>query len=283
MANGDGGSVAQNPFHQSTLFWGCVSAVIAIVIAVVVAMIKDVRWLLFVAWPFATIAVLEFARTWSSPKRIRWITAVGGIASAVGLVGLYLWLAPESSRAPSAQSGPQAAALSGTPKGPEGPPSVLHRHYTPSDRERLSAVLYDLHTLLNETVMPAQLQVHQTLSEVPALVRSQGMQTAKARLSNLGTVFTDARDDYIRRFKSGSHYYADEIEDITSNKDELNAEIVALDKFIAVLSALPENAQPNLIELMKPYEASLRDANVSVGNWVVRCNERIKAKRDALQ
>jgi hypothetical protein len=126
--------------------------------------------------------------------------------------------------------------------------------------------------------MPAQLEVHQTLSELPASVRVRGTQTIKAKLSALRAVFADARNDYISRFKSGSHYYADEIEDITSNKDELMGEIAALNKYIAVLSALPENAPQNLIELMEPYEISLRDANSDLGSWVSRCNQRIQGE-----
>jgi hypothetical protein len=244
------------------------------------ALVISVRW---------TMWAMTIEHPW-------WVRAVAGaiLGAAIlgGLPALWKWSKEkELAHSPStvgAPAQPEQTASAGSLAAGSKVPSVeavgsLHRHYSSMDRDRLSAVLFDLHTLLNETVMPAQLEVHQTLSEFPALVRSQGMQTAKARLSASRTVFTDARNDYIRRFKSGSHYYADEIEDITSNKDEMNAEIVALDRYIEVLSALPENAQQNLIELMKPYEVSLRDANGSLGNWVVRCNERIKAKRDALQ
>src|SRR6266446_944198 len=82
-------------WHQSALFWGCISAVVAIVIAVLVAMLKDVRGLLFFAWPFAAIAVWEFARTWGSAGHVKWITAGGSLVAAIALFGLYLGLAPE--------------------------------------------------------------------------------------------------------------------------------------------------------------------------------------------
>jgi hypothetical protein len=82
-------------WHQSALFWGCISAVVAIVIAVVVAMIKDVRWLLFFAWLFAAAAVWEFARTWGSARHVKWITASGSLVAAVALFALYLGLGPE--------------------------------------------------------------------------------------------------------------------------------------------------------------------------------------------
>jgi hypothetical protein len=214
-----------------------------------------------------------------------WLRAlVGAVVGAIILAGVpafWKWSKERESMVGPGIPSPTSSLEAHNPV-PAAQP-VLRRHYEEEDRRRLSVVLYDLYTMLNENVIPAQLEVHQTLGELPALVRSQGMQTAKARLSALRMVFADARDDYIRRFKSGSHYYADEIEDITSNKDELNAEIVALEKYISALNALPGNAPQNLIELMEPYQASLRQANVDLGNWVVRCNQRIKAQRDALQ
>jgi hypothetical protein len=45
--------IAGEPWYQSTLLWGCIGAFLAIVLTVVAAMMKDIRWLLFVAWPFA--------------------------------------------------------------------------------------------------------------------------------------------------------------------------------------------------------------------------------------
>src|SRR5271155_5827806 len=83
------------PWFQSTLLWGSVSAVIAIVLAVLAAALKDLRWLLFIAWPFAIIAVREFSRTRHSPKPRYW--AVGGaIISGIILLSLYHFLEPSS-------------------------------------------------------------------------------------------------------------------------------------------------------------------------------------------
>jgi hypothetical protein len=160
---------------------------------------------------------------------------------------------------------------------------TLRRHYEESDRKRLSGVLYDLYTLLNENVSPPQVAVHEILRELPYRIRSGESGPIKARLSELRTAFYSTRDELIQSFMLGSHYYADEIEDITSNRDELSAEIWSLDQYIAILDAIPEKAPEALINLLQPHQATLRDANFELGSWVSRCNERIRAKRNALQ
>lgn len=84
-------------FHQSTFFWGCGGAFLAIVVTVIATMLKDVRWLLIVAWPFGAFAVWEFARTWAWRKEnlITIVTTSGTIIIGIGLAALYIWLSPE--------------------------------------------------------------------------------------------------------------------------------------------------------------------------------------------
>jgi lysylphosphatidylglycerol synthetase-like protein (DUF2156 family) len=80
---------------QSTAFWGCVGAFMAIVLMVVAAMMHDVRWVLAFAWPFAVFAAWEFARTCSSRKRIvNSVTGISVIVTGALLGWLYLALAP---------------------------------------------------------------------------------------------------------------------------------------------------------------------------------------------
>jgi len=84
---------------QSTLFWGSLSMVAAIVIAVVAAVIHDIRWILIFAWPFAVFAAWEFARNLSSKTSVvRTSTAVAGLILAALLYGLYVSLAPLDSK-----------------------------------------------------------------------------------------------------------------------------------------------------------------------------------------
>jgi hypothetical protein len=89
-------------FYWSPVFWGCASAFITIIVTVIAAMTKDLRWLLAVAWPFAALTVWEFARTWGSSRRIKWVTSGGSGVAAIALVALYFWLAPEVPPIPTA-------------------------------------------------------------------------------------------------------------------------------------------------------------------------------------
>jgi hypothetical protein len=77
---------AAPPWYQSTLFWGCVGAFLAIVLTVLAAMMHDVRWVLAFAWPFAAFAAWEFARTYFSRKIVIWTTT--GIVALVS--GFFL-------------------------------------------------------------------------------------------------------------------------------------------------------------------------------------------------
>jgi hypothetical protein len=100
--NASAGGSPKGPFHQSTFFWGCVGAVVTIVDTVFAAMIKDLRWLLFLAWPFASAAIWEFSQTWALRSNASetarcardWIAAIGSAVAAVLLFTLYVYLAP---------------------------------------------------------------------------------------------------------------------------------------------------------------------------------------------
>jgi len=91
---------------QSTLFWGALSTVIAIVLTVVGVVMHDIRWLLLGAWPFATIAGWEFWRiSFSGSSRAVWpATFITSIVAAAVLWLLYIGLEP--SQELSAQSDP---------------------------------------------------------------------------------------------------------------------------------------------------------------------------------
>ncbi len=87
----------RQPWYQSTLLWGAFSLALTIVFTVVAAMTKDVRWALFGALPFATIAVWEFLSYFIEPKKVRaLITGLISLVLAIGLLVLYARLKPES-------------------------------------------------------------------------------------------------------------------------------------------------------------------------------------------
>jgi hypothetical protein len=88
------------PWYQSTLLWGCLAAVLTIVLTVMAAMLKDLRWLLALAWPFASIAVWETARTLG--VRVWWArtwAVLGALLSGAALALIYQQLTPVNERA----------------------------------------------------------------------------------------------------------------------------------------------------------------------------------------
>jgi hypothetical protein len=80
---------------QSTLFWGSLCMFATIVLTVVAVMIHDFRWILGFAWPFAAVAVWEFARVvFTSRFVVLTTTGVATVISGAMLLWLYAALAP---------------------------------------------------------------------------------------------------------------------------------------------------------------------------------------------
>jgi FtsH-binding integral membrane protein len=82
-------------WYQSTLLWGCLGVVVALVLAALTAPVAVRGPLLVLAWFFAILVVWEFARTRKSSKvRLR----IGGaVASGVCLVPLWIYVSASDS------------------------------------------------------------------------------------------------------------------------------------------------------------------------------------------
>ena len=87
---------SETEWPRSPLIQFCISLAAAIVLAVLAAMLKDLRWLLFAVWPLAVAAQWEFMRLRKSDQ-IRGWTFYGSIISGAALVLFYLALSPENS------------------------------------------------------------------------------------------------------------------------------------------------------------------------------------------
>jgi hypothetical protein len=143
--------------------------------------------------------------------------------------------------------------------------------------------MYDLHQFLNNRVSPPQLEVHKITSGFPYRIPNEGAQFIIDELSNIRASYSAVRSELIERFLQGHHYYADEIQDITANKDQLSAELAAIDDYTAALKAVPSVPMEGFIKMLTPYQETLRHANFELGSWVSDCNQRINAKRNALK
>lgn len=80
------------PWYEGTLLWGAIGLFGAIVLVVVAAVLRDLRWLLILAWPFGCLAA------WAGFKQIRrtdlrWSLGIASyVVIAVGLFSLNTWL-----------------------------------------------------------------------------------------------------------------------------------------------------------------------------------------------
>ena len=85
-------SPGNGKWYQSTLLWGTASVAVAFILPVL-AIMKDTRWFLMVAWPFVIIAVWEISKNKNLARPQLW-TAGSGLVSALFLIVLYIYLAP---------------------------------------------------------------------------------------------------------------------------------------------------------------------------------------------
>jgi len=82
------------PSYEGNLFWGSAGACIGIVLAVVAAMVKDLGWLLWFAFPFGTVACWAFSRSIQSAK-VRGVVKFGApVLLACSLIWLNYALKP---------------------------------------------------------------------------------------------------------------------------------------------------------------------------------------------
>ena len=97
-------------WYESNRVWGAGGISLAIVLTVVAAMKKDLRWMLALAWPFAMLAVwmvtVELNR--KTPRVI--LRIIAAIVLALGLYGLSVWLRPVPFPTVSASAVPGTAA-----------------------------------------------------------------------------------------------------------------------------------------------------------------------------
>jgi hypothetical protein len=85
----------RSPWYQSTLFWGAFGIFGTTVFTVVAAMTKDIRWGLYGALPFASIAIWELLSYFVvSKKRRVLITSLASLPIFGGLIWLYVALRP---------------------------------------------------------------------------------------------------------------------------------------------------------------------------------------------
>jgi hypothetical protein len=112
------------PLYQSTALWGALEVAVAIVVTVLAAMIRDVRWLLWLAVPFLSFAAWEFASHFNVLRKSKLIlTFATGAVSIAALAWLYIALRPEAQSVTNVPPFPTTATHSWPPA--PIPPKIL--------------------------------------------------------------------------------------------------------------------------------------------------------------
>jgi hypothetical protein len=97
-------SKQQNPWYESNLLWGSLGLTAAIVLTVAAAMVKDLRWVLWIAW------LCSWPTVWLITKNISSRNGkIAGVVFGVGIMGAFLykvnlWLEPQTDLAKAPQA-----------------------------------------------------------------------------------------------------------------------------------------------------------------------------------
>jgi hypothetical protein len=103
------GTPSEAPWYESTLLWGALGAVLAIMLIVIGAATKDLRWLLSIAWPFACVSVWAAVKNISSKRKRRAVVAIASALIAVALYQLHIFLGSQSGGTPAQYTGRRVA------------------------------------------------------------------------------------------------------------------------------------------------------------------------------
>ena len=80
------------PWYESGLLWGAFGTGIAIVLVVVAAMVKDLRWLLWISWPFSCLGIWAMCRNIAQTVRRRTATITCSVIVGAALLWGYISL-----------------------------------------------------------------------------------------------------------------------------------------------------------------------------------------------
>lgn len=187
--------------------------------------LRAVRLLLLLCSIIFSLRWIYWAMLVNHPWWMRALVgAIVGSAILGGIPSLWKWSKEKEAASIEADHSTIAPA-------PTSVPPILHRHYSGSDRDRLSELLFTIYTYLNDNVSPPQLEIHRLST---AALTSQTAQ----RLGELRDKLSVAHR-YLDDFAQANGYYRDEITDVLTVGDPLNADIVAINNYIDVILAEP--------------------------------------------
>ena len=101
-----------SPWWESNVLWGGA----AIVLTVIAAMKKDLRWMLILAWPCFTMTLWKMTSILAVKRSRKILTGIGTVFIAAGLYGLNVWLRPSPSPTTAESKKPPIVAAVPTPE-----------------------------------------------------------------------------------------------------------------------------------------------------------------------
>lgn len=87
---------SEPPLHESTLLWTAINTFFSVLFGITLAVTRDLRWLLPLAWPWAALGIWKVIVATIQPVRKRWAYILGGWSvSALALVLIGLLIHPK--------------------------------------------------------------------------------------------------------------------------------------------------------------------------------------------
>jgi hypothetical protein len=211
----------------------------------------------------------------SGPKMdpLLWLSALALLVALVSM-GVYIAKGTVSAREQGpqvTQSGPQA-----TPK-PAGPDRA---QLSPSEKERLGNVLYDVAALLQRSEDIANQSAQFADARARLAPSEQRLQLEKTLLDGSRILYEDLFNKYIPTHQ----YYNFDIFQIIQNDGPLNAFRMSVNDYMVVIDQLAEIAQKKAAQVLNgvPYK-QLAVATFNLRKWTTESLQRLQAMRRQLQ
>jgi hypothetical protein len=224
-----------------------------------------------------------------SPKRVKWITGGGGLASAIALAVLYFWLAPEMSQPPAAQSQERDQVRQERAAADQRPVATprLHKHYSSADVGQLTQALRSTYGILNNKALPLLVDVNRFSRDWLTTLSTHGPNPVIEELATLQAAAHDL-SERISDIERDNEYYRDEVRYVVNAPGGEFAGSVeyGAKNLASALRGVTGSPNDSTFALLTPSQQAFDNAREQLSRRIDQAKQRIqelRASMDALQ
>jgi hypothetical protein len=158
-------------------------------------------------------------------------------------------------------------------------PPVVSPGLSPSERDRLSNVIYELAQIVQKKGQPLVAQVYGISNQR----RNMQLPQLKDKLLALQNDYVDFRSALFNRFVPENHYYVQQIMQMIGNQEAINDYHVWLNEYLVTIDMATGIDVSKAETLTSLADSHMVRAAENLNKWINGCDQRIGAMRAALR